>query len=104
MGGYFGLYLAYYLGARHHKVDLFEKNSELMARASYNNQARIHNGYHYPRSVLTALRSRESFPRFIKDFPQCVCNDFKNITWSESILAKLLPISLKNSVSVLELI
>lgn len=77
MEGYFGLYLAYYLGARHHKVDLFEKNSELMARASYNNQARIHNGYHYPRSVLTALRSRESFPRFIKDFPQCVCNDFE---------------------------
>lgn len=47
-----------------------------MARASYNNQARIHNGYHYPRSVLTALRSRQSFPRFIKDFPQCVCDDF----------------------------
>ena len=68
IGGYFGLYLAYYLGARHHKVDLFEKNSELMARASYNNQARIHNGYHYPRSVLTALRSRESFPRFKKTF------------------------------------
>ena len=76
-GGYFGLYLAYYLGSKQHKIDLFEKNSELMARASYNNQARIHNGYHYPRSVLTALRSRESFPRFVKDFPQCVCNDFE---------------------------
>jgi len=47
-----------------------------MARASYNNQARIHNVYHYPRSVLTALRSRQSFPRFIKDFSQCVCDDF----------------------------
>lgn len=47
-----------------------------MSRASYNNQARIHNGYHYPRSVLTALRSRQSFPRFIKDFPDCVCDDF----------------------------
>lgn len=47
-----------------------------MTRASYHNQARIHNGYHYPRSVLTALRSRQSFPRFVKDFPDCVCNDF----------------------------
>ena len=75
-GGYFGLYIAYYLGEKHYKVDLFEKSSELMSRASYNNQARIHNGYHYPRSVLTALRSRQSFPRFIKDFPSCVCNDF----------------------------
>ena len=47
-----------------------------MTRASYHNQARIHNGYHYPRSVLTALRSRQSFPRFVNDFPDCVCNDF----------------------------
>lgn len=75
-GGWFGLYLAHYLGSKHQRVDLFEKSSELMTRASYNNQARIHNGYHYPRSVLTALRSRQSFPRFIKDFPNCVCDDF----------------------------
>ena len=75
-GGYFGLYIAYYLGSKGYKVDLFEKSSSLMTRASYHNQARIHNGYHYPRSVLTALRSRQSFPRFVKDFPDCVCNDF----------------------------
>ena len=75
-GGWFGLYLAHYLGSKQQRVDLFEKSSELMTRASYNNQARIHNGYHYPRSVLTALRSRQSFPRFIKDFPKCVCDDF----------------------------
>lgn len=47
-----------------------------MTRASYNNQARIHNGYHYPRSVLTALRSRISFPKFCMDFSNCVVNDF----------------------------
>lgn len=76
-GGYFGLYLAYYFGSKKYKVDLFEKSSELMTRASYHNQARIHNGYHYPRSVLTALRSRQSFPRFIHDFPDCVCSDFE---------------------------
>lgn len=75
-GGWFGLYLAHYLGSKHQRVELFEKSSALMTRASYNNQARIHNGYHYPRSVLTALRSRQSFPRFIKDFPKCVCDDF----------------------------
>lgn len=47
-----------------------------MTHASYNNQARMHNGYHYPRSVLTALRSRVSFPRFVKDFPDCVYSSF----------------------------
>ncbi|MDY3759676.1 MAG: FAD-dependent oxidoreductase, partial [Treponema sp.] len=71
-GGYFGLYLSWYLGSKGYKVVLFEKESALMTHASYNNQARIHNGYHYPRSVLTALRSRVSFPRFVKDFPDCV--------------------------------
>lgn len=48
-----------------------------MLRASYNNQARVHNGYHYPRSILTALRSRISYPRFISEFPDCVDRGFK---------------------------
>ena len=48
-----------------------------MSRASYANQARVHNGYHYPRSVLTALRSRLSFPRFVKEFRDCVVSDFE---------------------------
>ena len=47
-----------------------------MSHASYNNQARVHNGYHYPRSVLTALRSRISLPKFIKEFPGCIYSDF----------------------------
>jgi glycine/D-amino acid oxidase-like deaminating enzyme len=47
-----------------------------MTRASFNNQARVHNGYHYPRSVLTALRSRVSFPRFVEDFGDCVDSEF----------------------------
>ena len=47
-----------------------------MTRATYHNQARVHNGYHYPRSVLTALRSRVSFPRFVQDFPDCIDSDY----------------------------
>ena len=77
-GGFFGLYLADYLnrqGGGH--VRVFEKENSFMTHASYNNQARVHNGYHYPRSVLTALRSRISFPRFIKEFPDCVYSDFE---------------------------
>jgi glycine/D-amino acid oxidase-like deaminating enzyme len=62
-GGFYGLYLAEYLAARVGRVLLFEREPGLMRRASYANQARVHNGYHYPRSVLTALRSREVHPR-----------------------------------------
>ena len=75
-GGFFGLYLAHYLSLGGGHVRVFEKENSLMSHASYNNQARVHNGYHYPRSVLTALRSRVSFPRFIKEFPDCIYSDF----------------------------
>lgn len=75
-GGFFGLYIAWYLARKGNIVTIFEKEQDLMTHASYHNQARVHNGYHYPRSVLTALRSRVSFPRFNQDFPNCVYKSF----------------------------
>ncbi len=80
-GGAYGCYLALKLieitpSAR---VLIVERENDLLLRASYNNQARIHNGYHYPRSLLTALRSRINFPRFIKEFSDCVVGDFEKI-------------------------
>lgn len=75
-GGFYGLYIAEFLAKNGHKVVLFEKESDLMTRASYNNQARVHNGYHYPRSILTALRSRISFPRFCSEFPEAIDDTF----------------------------
>src|SRR4051794_17178888 len=50
-----------------------------MRRASYANQARVHNGYHYPRSVLTALRSRVNYPRFVAEFRPAVDESFEKI-------------------------
>ena len=51
---------------------LAERESCLFGRASYANQARIHNGYHYPRSITTAERSRINFERFVHDYPEAV--------------------------------
>jgi len=76
-GGFFGLYIARHLAQQGFQVDLFEKEKEAMLRSSYVNQARIHNGYHYPRSILTASRSHESFARFCTDFNLCVVNNFE---------------------------
>lgn len=59
-----------------YNVKLIEAEAGPMRHASYNNQARVHQGYHYPRSVLTALRSRETFSRFIQEFPDCIYKDF----------------------------
>ena len=71
------MYLAEHLAHKGCAVRLVEKESQFMTRASLNNQARVHNGYHYPRSILTALRSRISFPRFVKEFGECIDSEFE---------------------------
>jgi glycine/D-amino acid oxidase-like deaminating enzyme len=76
-GGFFGMYLADHFARQGYSVRLVEKGDRFMSRASYANQARIHNGYHYPRSILTALRSRMSFPRFVQEFRECVDSEFE---------------------------
>lgn len=79
-GGFYGSVIAAYLaGTRHLSVMLVERESDLLKRASYNNQARVHNGYHYPRSFTTAYRSRVNLPRFIKDWPDAVKMDFRKV-------------------------
>src|SRR5215813_3939279 len=58
-------------------VLIVEQEPDIMLRASYNNQARVHKGYHYPRSVLTALRSRINAPRFIAEFKDAIFTEFE---------------------------
>ena len=77
-GGFYGCVLAIHLRQRGlRRVLVIEREPGLLRRASYVNQARIHNGYHYPRSFVTALRSRVNFPRFIVDYRDCVKDDFE---------------------------
>ena len=78
-GGFYGVVIALYLkrvkGVR--LVDIYERESTLLSRASFVNQARVHSGYHYPRSFTTAYRSRENFHRFASDWSSCVKRDFR---------------------------
>lgn len=76
-GGFYGCVLALYLKKSANSVIIIEKEKDLLLKASYNNQARVHNGYHYPRSFLTALRSHINYERFIKDFKGAIYKDFK---------------------------
>ncbi len=66
-GGIFGIYAALYLSGKGLKVCVVEKEAELMKKASVVNQARLHSGYHYPRSVATAVMSNENKARFTED-------------------------------------
>jgi len=74
--GFYGCSIAIELRKQGKSVALLEKEPDIMQRASYANQARIHQGYHYPRSILTALRSRTNFDKFINEFSACVYSDF----------------------------
>jgi len=80
-GGFYGSAIAIYLSKQKNlkNILIVEREQSLLTRASYNNQARIHNGYHYPRSFTTAYRSRVNFPKFVRDFPQAVKQDFTKL-------------------------
>ena len=88
-GGFYGAAIAVYLAKQRglKNIILIEQESALLTRASYNNQARVHNGYHYPRSFTTAYRSRVNFPKFVNDFSEAVNRD----------LTKLYAIARRNS-------
>ncbi len=72
-GGFFGCMIAQNLKG---KVLLIEKENDLMQKASANNQARVHNGYHYPRSYKTAFAAHINFPRFMAEFKDAVSDDY----------------------------
>ncbi|MCB0704598.1 MAG: FAD-binding oxidoreductase [Saprospiraceae bacterium] len=76
-GGLFGVYAALYLHRAGHRVLLVEKDQELMRRASLVNQARLHGGYHYPRSIATAKMSDDNKVRFTADHQDFILGHFK---------------------------
>jgi glycine/D-amino acid oxidase-like deaminating enzyme len=77
-GGAFGAMAALRLAEGGHAVTLFERQPALMMGASYNNQNRLHLGYHYPRDDETARQCIRGFGRFVKEFGSCVLSGFTN--------------------------
>ena len=77
--GLYGLYSALYCAKKGEKVIVLEVDSEPFKRATYINQARVHMGYHYPRSISTALKSKKYFDRFLEDYGFCIMKDFDQV-------------------------
>ncbi|MDX2242975.1 MAG: FAD-dependent oxidoreductase [Leptolyngbyaceae cyanobacterium bins.302] len=75
-GGFYGCSVAVHLARQGANVVLLERSPDLLTRASYHNQARLHNGYHYPRSFTTAYRSRLNFQRFLHEFRPAIVTEF----------------------------
>lgn len=75
-GGFFGCCLALFLRSTGARVAIIEAEAGLLTRASRVNQARVHTGFHYPRSFTTAMRSRQLQERFTRDFAHAIVDDF----------------------------
>lgn len=77
--GLYGLYSALFCGEKGQSVLVLEKDPTPFRRATYINQARVHQGYHYPRSISTALKSAGYFERFNKDYGFCINREFEKV-------------------------
>lgn len=93
--GVYGLYAAIHEGRKGRDVLVLERDSQPFSRATYVNQARVHQGYHYPRSLSTAKKSAGYFLRFCKEYGSCIKRDFKqiyatskNFSWSDAVQFK----------------
>lgn len=77
--GLYGLYAAHYCAQKGDSILVIECEDAPFKRATYINQARVHQGYHYPRSIATALKSAGYFKRFNEDFGFCINSSFDQI-------------------------
>lgn len=78
--GIYGLYAALQsIKNKNRKILILEKDDEAFKRATYINQARVHMGYHYPRSYSTAIKSAHYFERFNKDYDFSILSEFDQV-------------------------
>ena len=77
--GLYGLYSAELCGRGGQRVLVLECDPTPFRRATYINQARVHQGYHYPRSLSTAIKSAGYFRRFNEEFGFCINREFEKV-------------------------
>lgn len=77
--GLYGLYSALHCARKGQSVTVLEIDDAPFSRATYINQARLHMGYHYPRSLSTAMKSAGYFRRFTEDYSFCVFSEFQQV-------------------------
>lgn len=76
-GGIYGSYAASFLAKKGIKTLIIECDNDIMSRASMVNQARLHNGLHYPRAKKTLESILKYRERFIADFGFSINKEFE---------------------------
>lgn len=98
-GGFFGCSIAMMLHRRGYYPIVVEEAPDLLTRASRVNQARVHGGYHYPRSLMTAYRSRQNYEKFRSHYREAIVDDFTKIyavgRWFSKVTADQFEIFMK---------
>ena len=87
--GWYGCHIAQSIKGYCENLDIYEKNESLLSEASGNNQFRLHQGLHYPRSSKTRYESRDGFYRFQERYPnfsKSITNNIYAVPKSLSIL------------------
>lgn len=88
-GGIFGCLIAIELSRKGLKVQIHEKNNQIMLGASLNNQNRLHLGYHYPRDLETVAQCKKGFKSFKNRFAECILENFDNTYFISSVESNL---------------
>ncbi len=76
--GAFGALVALRLNRAGYPTIVFERHHKILNGASYNNQNRLHLGFHYPRDIETARQCIRGFERFRSEFADCILENFPN--------------------------
>lgn len=76
-GGWVGCHLANKLKEQH-QVTIYEKEQNLFCKTSFNNQNRLHLGYHYPRSFKTRKLCKDTYEFFMADYSDLVVDVPRN--------------------------
>ena len=74
--GFFGVYAATHFARQNARVLIIEADVRPWSRASLVNQARVHLGYHYPRSIATARQAHDYRERFEAEHREAINGRF----------------------------
>ncbi len=88
-GGFFGCAIAMMLHRRGWNPIVVEEADNLLTKASKVNQARVHGGYHYPRSLMTAYRSRQNYDKFRHLYRDAIVDQFTKVYGVARLFSKV---------------
>lgn len=77
--GVFGCNVALVIANAGYEVVLLERLPDIIMGTSKNNTNRVHQGFHYPRDMQTAIECRDNYRRFEMEFGEALLDNYPNI-------------------------